>query len=288
MKHVMKYIIYLLPILGLTVFSQVSCKKDCEDSTNPECSSYDPCYGQTSLTAGFEVEELVLGFSNSTFFLNDIGVVGIPAKDTICDAGGLRLTATDTASLYEWHFQPGAGVAYGKSIELFFGGSFALAPPRPLSIELRVYRDIPLSCFPNDTVAFKQIDLTLVSGNESGLIGSYKGYSTQWPDSLLEVNVVAQTQANDVDVFVDGIVPECAAYNISLDRHQYQLISTGFTRGYTASVQPSPSISPCSLMQAKLSLSDNMETLFIEYFIDYKSGVPLEDGGYFLFVGDRI
>jgi hypothetical protein len=47
-------------IIGLLIVSYfTSCKDDCNDVTNPNCSNYNPCFGESPVVADFKIEEQV-------------------------------------------------------------------------------------------------------------------------------------------------------------------------------------------------------------------------------------
>src|SRR5690606_25965868 len=130
LSFILKSFYFLFVFMVLTF---QSCKNDCQDLTNSDCSNYDPCYGREKTSAYFIVEES----------LGDKWV----ECDTIVGRGNVsavRFTALQNADSFIW--KVGSETIHSRS---FIRQGFPQKEHIPIS--LIVINHTPnTECFPDD------------------------------------------------------------------------------------------------------------------------------------------
>lgn len=136
-KKLMKKNCLLILILGIFV----ACKDDpktCWDPANIECENYDPCYGESEVTAGFVMEQQYgLGSELRDMFI----------EDSIFPNSWIRFRALEEGAYYKWYL--GVEVIEGedkREVVRHIGSLPPLNYPASLVVEKEPNKD----CFPDD------------------------------------------------------------------------------------------------------------------------------------------
>lgn len=192
-RTIMKYLIKIAGLLLLVALFETGCKKDeviCTDPTNVECSNYDPCYGQTALTADFTIEENIGGIPAGPFDNSEYDPY-LSLTDTVLRGRSVLFTALGDADRYEWTIGTDTTRYTGKTVSLrFFSFDNSLFAPRSIEVRLRAIRDTPQSCFPGDNVKESVRTLTVVNAWSTKIASAtFRGVSTQAPDSPFVASV---------------------------------------------------------------------------------------------------
>jgi len=126
-------------LLSLAVLcSACSCKRDCQDPTNPKCENYDPCYGKEKPSAKFVMEESNIELVNN----------GIWIADSVFYGTRIRFGSQYTNSKYKHTWYVGTETFYTPVTPHRNFNS----QPRPQYITIsHVLEYTPnLQCFPED------------------------------------------------------------------------------------------------------------------------------------------
>lgn len=167
----MRFLLFILICAGLLLTAE-SCKKECQDRSNPDCENYDPCYGKQKLTADFDIYE-ASGFYTEKWTPH--------ATDTILPNAAIFM-AKDDDVWYSW--QIGAETLDAKSV---YRNDFPLNTPVPITLTVR--RRNNFNCFANgDSVATKTKSV-YVFANPPKLryFGCFSGYHTDNPTDTFTV-----------------------------------------------------------------------------------------------------
>jgi len=128
----------------LIVCSACSCKRDCQDHTNPKCENYDPCYGKEKPSAKFIMEEGGMReWQNGQ-------QVEIFYPDSVFQGFGIRfrseLTDKDKYN-HKWYI----GNLYYENVSQTPSISFGnTARPQNITISHVIEYTPDLQCFPDD------------------------------------------------------------------------------------------------------------------------------------------
>lgn len=180
-------LIFLL-VIGLTTVTLHSCKDDCQDPSNSDCSNYDPCYGKEKTSAYFIVEE-------------SLGDKWIEC-DTIVGRGNVsavRFTALQDADSFIWKI--GSETIHTKS---FIRQGFPQKEHIPVSL-IVVNHNPNTACFPNDNgrdtfnrtlftwgseFYWDEAEEKYVIDNPLPIQGRYQGYFEGNPDNQVTVTLM--------------------------------------------------------------------------------------------------
>jgi hypothetical protein len=135
-------ILYL--ILSLVVFAALtlsSCRKSCQDPTNPKCENYDPCYKLKPTSAGFKTYDPMM-FAQSQ---KELGLVWDVVSDTI--GSNCYFVADEENAKYTWLI--GAGVYHTRTVSIDFINS-RIDAGTLIPVTLIVEKEPNKKCFPND------------------------------------------------------------------------------------------------------------------------------------------
>ena len=176
------------------------CENYCDDPSSPECFNYDPCLDKASVSAAFEIAEVV-------GYVNYDTIIYVPT-DTSLEKNFVRFRAEQEADSYEWRIGSDTRVFTTREVSLFFQG------PTQLSITLILKRSPATECFPDDdgvdTVSRR---LVVVPREESALIGKFEGATDQNPEERYVVEffryAYPQTPTIFQEVRLTGIHPGC-------------------------------------------------------------------------------
>lgn len=281
----MSYTIKILGLLLLVALFEAGCKKetDCDDPTNMDCSNYDPCYGQTAFTeADFKVQE-VLGYGYSDLPYSDsVDFHVFDTEDTVCRGNFVRFSALMEADRYEWRIGSDPRVFTGSSFQLTFfsntdDSSFM---PTTLMVELKGFREVAQSCFPADTVVTVARPFTIMPRHQSRVPGTFRGVSSQQPDSTIEVDIFPAHGTYFFDNIPVGC-PNQGLYDGRRTRIGYRSGISGKTVGDFHQA--------CYPVQTRIRMEG--DDILIEYNIPYippTSYWPQLDTTHFVFRGSRM
>ncbi len=104
----------LLLIAGVLLMVQC-CKPDpepptppeCTDPANPDCPNYDPCYGESPVTAEFKIFDdlFVFGPNADTWY-----------EDSVLYVGNIKFEALEDSAYYKWYLGQDVVEGYGDSV----------------------------------------------------------------------------------------------------------------------------------------------------------------------------
>lgn len=188
----------LLLMVGIVLLAQC-CKTDdeptppCDDPTNPECPNYDPCYGQSPVTAEFNIYDDI--FVSGPF-------AGTWYQDSVLYAGNVKLTATEDSAYYKWYLGLEEVEGYGDSVVI---RQITNLEPGTYDASLVVEKAPNLACFPNDArrdSVYKTF--TIVDKCDLLVINKFKGVFDAAPDDSLTIEFL----------YVDpnSKEPDCTSY----------------------------------------------------------------------------
>lgn len=150
--------------VALIILSLVqSCKKQCQDATDPDCSNYDPCLAFQPLTAGFEAwDKIVYDYPNMETRLDD----------TCSGADVVFRPVIRDGDSYQWHV--GAQTYLTKDLTLNFG----TAPDSSvIPVSLNVYRKRNARCpAMTDTMVSQTKNIVIRRARQASVIyGTWTG-----------------------------------------------------------------------------------------------------------------
>lgn len=163
--------------LSVLILLASSCGKDCMDSTNPQCSNYNPCTAKDlyQTTASFKIYDRLLGQPPIGWEWQDTDTVSIGAS-FVADIP----PKADGSITYEWHI--GAGVYHTFRVDFSDG----MPQGQNLSATLIVRNSkINKTCFPNDDGADSVTRHYYTATSYKRMTGVYRGAYTSRPyDSI--------------------------------------------------------------------------------------------------------
>lgn len=173
MKKSNSYLL-LIFILATCIINLSNCKKDCDDSSNPDCSNFDPCLNIAD--ASFTVKQHCRSFFNEAFF----------EEDTFLTPGLLvfEVNDVDIDSCY-WKIGSETQFRRGKSINITFDNPMEELLP----IQLIVYKN--LECCQDQLAQWDTITRYIPIEHREGtrIIGSYTGYLEDAPNDTFTVTI---------------------------------------------------------------------------------------------------
>ncbi len=185
----MKVAVFILFCIGISVtigFS--SCKKHCQDPSNPECENYNPCYGKTPVTASMIMDQSLMLYFDEDFY---------ETGDTVFPTGVLiRFRCQTEADRVIWVL--GKDTVEKRQVERSFGLPYGKYP-----VTLIVHAEPNLSCFPEDDgwdTLTRYVHLIPVC--ELNVFGTFKVLFDGQTDSTL-VGIKAKEQNNLLDSCVE-------------------------------------------------------------------------------------
>lgn len=165
--------IVIFSILTGILFAFNSCKKECNDPSNPECKNYDPCYGKEHTQASFSIL-----LSKNTFWDPwpeapvDSVVLGAyyPVKFTSTASPNSKLTWILGLDTFE-----------SPSVTTHFGG----LPYGSYPVTLIAKRELDTLCFPDDDgIDVYTKNMYVVPICQLNVIGKYRGILDGQKDSI--------------------------------------------------------------------------------------------------------
>lgn len=193
-------------LIFMIALTTSGCKR-CDDPGDPECKNYDPCYGQTEVSA-----EFVMGntFTNQwhptlqdTFLISDTVLQNLPM---------VEFRGPDGYDSYEWRIGQDNRIFTDQDIALLF------TDPEPLlKVQLIVKRNLDLVCFPGedgrDTVVKY---LTVIPFQDAAIIGSYRGVLASEPTDSFDIYIKQHPQFIDPGYFLFEINRGCIPEHFSM------------------------------------------------------------------------
>lgn len=163
------------------LLSACSCKRDCQDPTNPDCENYNPCFGKTQPSAKFIMEETNIVLANEGIWVADSAFLGY----------SLRFRSEYTDSKYKHTWYVGNEIFNSHTTP---SRSFENLPrPQFISISHVLEYTPDLQCFPDDDGkdSVAQKFLLIASPNtDFQTYGTYRGALNGSLDSF-DVQVIA-------------------------------------------------------------------------------------------------
>lgn len=152
----------------------ISCKKKCQDPTNPDCQNYDPCYGIQEIKADFEIGQI---------FSARLSPLADPYQAFVQDSifprvCSIKFKANLEGAKYKWIL--GAEVIEKKEFSRVF-----IEPAGEISVTLMVEKEPNSSCHPQDdgrdtlTKTFKLVEYCDLQS-----VGAYRGLIDDSKDSI--------------------------------------------------------------------------------------------------------
>jgi hypothetical protein len=194
----------LYPILSLVVFAAItlsSCRKSCQDPTNPKCENYDPCYKVKKTSAYFVIEERLM---NSDKWIECDSVNGVG------NISSVRFTAMQDADSFIWTL--GGETIHTKS---FTRNTFPQQRYIPVTLVV-INKNPNKQCHPDDDGrdTFTRTMYTwgrewewdgatesYVKTNQKPIQGIYKGYYQSNPKK--EVTIIARDTSYPCSILQD-------------------------------------------------------------------------------------
>ena len=175
-------------LLILLLITVGSCKKRCQDPSNPECENYNPCYGKTPVTASMVMDQSLMLYFDEDFY---------ETGDTVFPTGVLiRFRCLTEADRVIWVL--GKDTVEKRQVERSFGLPYGKYP-----VTLIVQAEPNLSCFPEDDgwdTLTRYVHLIPVC--ELNVFGTFKVLFDGQTDSTL-VGIKAKEQNNPLDSCVE-------------------------------------------------------------------------------------
>jgi len=170
---------YLLLLAGVILITLHACKKDeeeCCDPTNPECINYDPCFGETEVSADFQFLARY-GIGNDAEWIPETKFIGSP----------IRFSAIDKdADSYTWYL--GLDTIAGQDeVELEINN----LDPGSYSAILVLEKEPNLNCYPLDDGRdsliqfFERIDFC-----ESLHVGKHRGFVPSISTDSIDIEIL--------------------------------------------------------------------------------------------------
>lgn len=188
------FLIYSL--LSLFVIVGFGCE-DCEDPTNPECDNYAPCYGQSPVTASFEMYDLFPTTSLNRW-LEEFNMSQVPMPDDTAVNHSIYFEAPEGYTKYTW-------IVGSETInERGFSRSHF---PRGVDIPIQLIVEGEVSpCFPTDDgidTLQKNIFIKEMNPLDSNIInsllsvGKFEGAYESNPSDIFTIEIDAFYFNND-------------------------------------------------------------------------------------------
>lgn len=180
----------IMGLIFMIALTTSGCKR-CDDPGDPECKNYDPCYGQTEVSAEFDMFEVV--HSSSTM---DWEVEVTTGK--LAHRRPLRLVGLDSGEVsHEWiiGLEPTARKGQTQVVPFWnWRGTVKIThivtgPPRS-------------DCFPDDDgidTVVKTIEVLDYDENLP-IIGTYRGYLELDPEHIFDIEVLFNPDWNWIEV----------------------------------------------------------------------------------------
>lgn len=167
----MRFLLFIITCLGIVLMAQ-SCKKECQDKSNPDCENYDPCYGKAKTSADFTISEVVGGRAFET--------------DEVWRNSYVQFTAKQDFESYQW--------VIGTHKDTFYTKSCGLSGfPEGQSFQVRLIgkKKPNTDCFPTDDGIDTVYKTFKVTAHDSlrPIYGEYEGYFSNYPDHKVIVKV---------------------------------------------------------------------------------------------------
>lgn len=178
-----KYFPTLLLIAGVLLMVQC-CKPDpdpptppeCTDPANPDCPNYDPCYGESPVTAGFRIFDDI--FTGGPY-------AGTWYEDSVLHGGNIKFEALEDSAYYKWYLGQDVIEGYGDSVVT---KGINNLNPGTYSAALVVEKAPNQICFPDDNgrdSIYKTF--TIVDRCDLLVINKFKGVFESSPDDSLTI-----------------------------------------------------------------------------------------------------
>ncbi len=184
----------ILILVIYTIINLPSCKKDCTDPSNPDCSNFDPCLNVAD--ASFTVKQNCQSFHNQASFI----------EDSFLTPGRLifEVDDKDVDSCY-WKIGSEAQFRTGKSIMVTFDNRMEELLP----VQLIVYKKLE-SCedlsVQRDTVIRY---IPMEHWEATTIIGSYTGYHEDTPIDTFTITIDSMSHPfNDYVMYSIFNLPE--------------------------------------------------------------------------------
>jgi hypothetical protein len=167
----MRFLLFIITCLGIVLMAE-SCKKECQDKSNPDCENYDPCYGKAKTSADFTISEVVSGFANET--------------DEVFRMSYVQFEAKQDFDSYQW--------VIGNHPDTFRTKKCGLQSfPEGETITVRLIgkKQPNTQCFPDDDGIDTVIKKFRVSAADSliPILGEYEGYYDAYPNQKVTVKI---------------------------------------------------------------------------------------------------
>lgn len=166
----------LLVLIGFSMALGVtSCKRECNDPTNPDCENYNPCHNSQKLTADFDIYE-IRSFSSDW----------IPYDTDSLFATDARFVAKETGVEHEWKI--GSETITTKEVTRKNFPNDVGIP-----ITLTVKRKEGFNCHPEDSMATITRIIRVVDLEHLRFRGCFQGYHTNTPNDTFTVCIMYDT-----------------------------------------------------------------------------------------------
>lgn len=170
----MRLLLLISVCLGL-VFGIASCKRECNDPTNPDCENYNPCHNSQKLTADFDIYEIRNFRSN-----------WIPYDTDSLFSTTARFVAKDNDVEYEWKI--GTETIATKEVTR---KDFPQGVDIPITLTVR--RKKGFNCYPNDSIATRTRIIRTVDLGQLRFRGCFQGYHSGNPNDTFTVCITYDT-----------------------------------------------------------------------------------------------
>ena len=167
------------------------CKDDddntCWDPSNPECSNYDPCYGEQETTAFFTIAQ-------QYFPVGDNSDVYI--EDDIVTGGRIKFSAIpQEGAIYTWIL--GIDTIVG---DFEITRTLGDLPEGTYPNSLIVTKEPDSLCFPSDDGAAEfSRSFTKIDGCDVAFLGRYRGIFSSIPGDSVEIELVSSSSTNSIE-----------------------------------------------------------------------------------------
>lgn len=254
MRTYFKLTVLFLPLL---LFS--SCEKEetwCEDSTNPACPNFDPCFLLSPAVSAFDILDsaYIGGVDSAVARIVDT----IPANTTAY----FRATHRENIERFEWKIGHDSRIFEGPDQELDFYDYRG-----DVTVRLITYaKDGDGTCLQAEELTDTSFQTFTVSEYPEGgnpVFGTFTGYNVSNPDSLFSVEVFSYGEPFTVYNFIKGLPVTCEGGPPGIfvqAQYRFLISTTGFS-GYD-----------CHNALVYGEVLDDHKTLHLYYAYDNEAG----------------
>jgi hypothetical protein len=248
-------LLFFLP----TLFLFASCEKEetwCEDSTNPACPNFDPCFLLSPAVSAFDIID--------STYVGGVDSAVARVVDTILTngTGYFRATHRENIERFEWKIGYDSRVFEGPDQQLDFYDYVG-----DVTVRLITYaKDGDGTCLQAEELtdtSFQTFTVAKLPDGGNPILGTFTGYNLSNPDSLFSVEVFGFGEPFIAYHFISGLPVTCESGPPGIFiRPKYRFfVSSTSTHGYD-----------CHNALVYGEVLDDHKTLHLYYAYDDEAG----------------